>query len=233
MAKLIGFIASFLGAAIFAIAGGIPFSPLMILWVNFAIDVPIAIALGFGKPSGGLMERKPRPVQAPVVSRNQWIVIVILGLVMAVGTLLLLALAQPVGGVSAVVATTMGLAAFMLFQLFAGLEARDEIHTMFTRNIVEDRRQLSLYGLALLLTFLVTQVRFLQRIFATTQLSLVQWLVCIGVASTLVIVDEIIKFFLRRSRREVGSQPSAALPESADGHLEMHGENSSEWAHAS
>src|SRR5262249_35248557 len=99
MATLVGFIVSFLGAGIFAISGGIPFTPLMVLWVNFAIDVPIAIALGFGAPSGGLMERKPRPVNAPVVSRTQWIVIATLGSVMAIGTLLLLAFAPPVAGV--------------------------------------------------------------------------------------------------------------------------------------
>jgi P-type Ca2+ transporter type 2C len=237
MAKLLGFITIFLGAAVFAIAGGIPFTPLMILWVNFAIDVPIAIALGFGMPSGGLMERKPRPVHAPVVSRNQWIVVAILGLVMAIGTLLVLAFAQPVGGVSAVTATSMALATFMLFQLFVGLEARDEVHTMFTRNIVEDRRQLYLYGLALLLTFLVTQVGFLQRIFGTTALTLGQWLVCTGVAATLVIVDEIIKFFLRRSREGVRSRSSAGLPVSADEHLGLGGVDStaqtSSGAHAS
>ena len=46
MAALVGFIATFLGAAIFSIADGIPFSPLAVLWINFVVQVPIAIALG-------------------------------------------------------------------------------------------------------------------------------------------------------------------------------------------
>ena len=50
MAVLVGFIATFLGAAIFSIADGIPFSPLAVLWINFVVQVPIAIALGFDKP---------------------------------------------------------------------------------------------------------------------------------------------------------------------------------------
>jgi Ca2+-transporting ATPase len=223
MATLVGFIASFVGAAIFSIAGGIPFTPLMILWVNFAIDIPIAIALGFGAPSSGLMDRKPRPVNAPIVSRPQWIVITVLGILMAIGSLLLLQFAQPVAGVSAVVATTMGLTAFTLFQVFTGLSARSETQTMFTRDILEDRRQLSLYGLALALTFLVTQVGFLQRIFGTTALTLEEWLVCIGVAATLVVVDEVIKFFLRR-RRSAGEAPSSlAASASADDHSRSRG----------
>lgn len=212
MATLVGFIASFLGAAIFAIAGGIPFTPLQVLWVNFAIDIPIAIALGFGAASPGLMERKPRPINAPVVSRVQWVVIVILGLIMAIGTLLLLQFAQPVAGVSAVVAGTMALTAFSLFQVSAGLTAQDETRTMFTRDIFEDRRQAQLFGLSLLLTFLVTQVGFLQRIFHTTALTLGQWLVCIGVAASLVVVDEVIKFFLRRRQRSGVGQSTAGMP---------------------
>ncbi|HKT40709.1 MAG TPA: cation-translocating P-type ATPase C-terminal domain-containing protein, partial [Ktedonobacterales bacterium] len=217
MATLVGFIASFLGAAIFAIAGGIPFTPLQVLWVNFAIDIPIAIALGFGAASPGLMERKPRPVNAPVVSRGQWVVIVILGLLMALGSLLLLAFAQPVAGVSALVAGTMAFTAFTFFNVFTGLTARDETQTMFTRNLFEDRRQVLLFGLSLLLAFLVTELGFLQRIFETTALTFNQWLVCIGVAATLVVVDEVIKFFLRRSRRAASGQSPATQPE-ADRH---------------
>ena len=63
MAALVGFIATFLGAAIFSIADGIPFSPLAVLWINFVVQVPIAIALGFDKPLPGLMDRKPRPAR--------------------------------------------------------------------------------------------------------------------------------------------------------------------------
>ena len=73
MAALVGFIATFLGAAIFSIADGIPFSPLAVLWINFVVQVPIAIALGFDKPLPGLMDRKPRPLSEPVLNGPQWI----------------------------------------------------------------------------------------------------------------------------------------------------------------
>lgn len=198
MSTLVGFIASFIGAAIFNIAGGIPFTPLQVLWVNFAIDIPIAIALGFGTASSGLMERRPRPMAAPVVTRAQWLVIITLGFIMAAGALLTRAYAQSVAGVS--VAATMSLTAFALFNVFAGLAAWDETQTIFTRDLFADRRQVSLYGLSLLLTLLVTEVRFLQRLFGTTALTLAQWLICLGVAATLLIADELIKVFLRRRR---------------------------------
>jgi MFS family permease len=46
MGALVGFILSFLLAAFFGIAGGQPFNPMQVLWINFAVQVPIAMALG-------------------------------------------------------------------------------------------------------------------------------------------------------------------------------------------
>jgi Ca2+-transporting ATPase len=66
MSTLVAYIAIFIGAGIFDIAGGIPLNPLQILWINMVIDIPIAIALGFDEPTPGLMARSPRPVGAPV-----------------------------------------------------------------------------------------------------------------------------------------------------------------------
>ena len=42
MSTLVAYIAVFIGAGIFAIAGGIPLNPLQILWLNMVIDIPLA-----------------------------------------------------------------------------------------------------------------------------------------------------------------------------------------------
>ena len=68
MTALVAFIVSYLGAAIFTILGGAPFQALTVLYINFAVQVPLAIALGFDKPSEGLMDRKPRPLTQPVLT---------------------------------------------------------------------------------------------------------------------------------------------------------------------
>ena len=79
MSTLVAYIAIFLGAGIFGIAGGVPLNPLQILWLNMIVDIPIAIALGFDQPTKGLMSRPPRPVGAPVLSRPNWIRICVQG----------------------------------------------------------------------------------------------------------------------------------------------------------
>lgn len=195
MGALVAFIASFLGASLFSVQGGIPLSPLLILWVNFFIQVPISIALGLDRPSHGLMERKPRPLAQPVLSRNQWVRICLLGIIVAAGTLFVEARYTPMGTVQAI---TAGYVVFSLFNVGLGLTSRSETESIFNRETLSDRRQLGLYGLTLLFTFLGTELGFLQRSFGTTSLNGNQWLAGTLVASIVIVVDEAIKFFKRR-----------------------------------
>jgi Ca2+-transporting ATPase len=197
MGMLSAFIISYLGAAIFGILGGVPFAPLVVLYVNFLVQVPIAIALGFDKPSTGLMDRKPRPLSQPVLSRSQWVRLIFTGLLIAIGTLVIETSFEPDG---TALAATIGFVVFSLFNISLGLSARSETGTVFTRDTVGDRRQLGLYGLALLLAFLATELGFLQRILGTISLNGDQWLLCIAFALGLLLVDEVVKFIMRRSR---------------------------------
>jgi Ca2+-transporting ATPase len=197
MTALVAFIATFLGAAIFVILGGIPFAPLQILWINFAVQVPVAIALGFDNPASDLMERKPRPLNQPILSRSQWLRIIFIGILMAVFTLYVEAVNEPT---SATLAATMGFVVFSLLNIAIALSARSETASAFNREILHDRHQLMLYGLAFLLVLLPTVLGFLQQVLDFQALSLEQWLLCFGFALVLLLVDEVIKFFMRRKR---------------------------------
>jgi P-type Ca2+ transporter type 2C len=207
MSTLVAYIAIFIGAGIFAIAGGVPLTPLQILWVNMVIDIPIAVALGFDQPSGGLMDRTPRPVGAPVLSRANWVRLCVQGLVMTVGTLAAYQIGE--SNYSPEVAATMLLTTLSLFHVVAGLLARDQHNTIFSRAAIPGSTQLRRYGIALLAIILVTTIGFLQRIFQTTELDLAQWGICIGIAASLVVVEELIKLILRqRHRRRVTTPPT-------------------------
>ncbi len=52
--------------------------------------------------------------------------------------------------------------------------------------------------LALVITVMSTELGFLQRNLGLTPLTRDQWLTCIGFAILLLLVEEVIKFFLRR-----------------------------------
>ena len=108
---------------------------------------------------------------------------------------------------TAVLAATMGATTFSLFHIFAGLSCRSETQTAFSRDLLADRRQVVLYGLSLLLTILATELGFLQRVLGTQPLDGQQWLLCVVVAASVLVVDEVIKLVLRLRR---GSAPAPA-----------------------
>jgi Ca2+-transporting ATPase len=172
-----GFILLFVGAGIFDVADGAPLTPLQILWINFAIDVLLAIGLGFDAPAPGLMRRIPRDASAPIVDR---------GLTIRIGAASLIMAAFALGAVAwgedrydLIVATTMGLTTLSLLHIAAALEAREPAGSIFSRYTIANRRFVYLIAATLGLTLLVTELSFLQRIFDTVSLTSRQWGICL------------------------------------------------------
>jgi Ca2+-transporting ATPase len=202
-----GFILTFLGAAIFNIANGAPLSPLQILWVNFAIDLFLAVGLGFDAPVPGLMQRTPRDAAAKIVPGPLAARLTVASLVMAGLALAVVAWGQD--RYSLTVATTMGLTTLSLMHVAASLEAREPKGSVFAHYTIENARFLQMIGAAVILTFLVTALEPLQRIFGTTSLTSRQWGICLLGPVVLLVVLELGKLI----DRHVGPQPVPPPPQ--------------------
>jgi Ca2+-transporting ATPase len=191
-------------AAYFVVLGGAPFTPFVVLWINFLVQIPVALALGFDDPAPDLMEHKPRPLKQPILTTAQWVRIAFNGLLMSIATIYLEAVYQ---STSASVAATMGMVVFSLMIIVLALSARSERASAFNRDIIKNRHQLMLNGISLLMTILPVRFGWL----GLTQITTDQWLISIAFAFALLLVDEVIKFFMRRSR----SQPEAEMKTAA------------------
>ena len=185
------FILLFVGAGIFDVADGAPLTPLQILWINFAIDVILAIGLGFDAAAPGLMRRRPRDADAPIVTRALAIRLGLAALVMSV--LALVAVAWGEDQWDLVTATTMGLTTLSLLHIAAALETREPVGTIFSRYTIANRRFVQLIGLSLILTWLVTELSPLQRIFETVPLTTRQWGLCLLAPVVYIAAIEILK----------------------------------------
>jgi len=191
MAGLFGFIATFLGSSLLNIMGGIPFLPLQTMWLNFTVNVFQAIGLGYGKPREGLMEVPPRPKEQKIIPRRLMTWLVTVGLVMAAGTLGVMAWATTAfESPDNVIAQTMGVTTFALFRLFSSLETADEDESLFAGSILGNKPLLIATGLSVLTILLATELGFLQNFLKTVSLTGEQWLVCIGVSLSLIVVEE-------------------------------------------
>jgi P-type Ca2+ transporter type 2C len=142
------------------------------------------------------MARKPRPLAQPVLNVPQWVRAVALGLLMALATLVVRNIFEE--RFDALVAATIAVTVFSLMNVAAGLSARSQTRTIFSRDVITDRRQLTLYGGTLIAIVLATELGVLNRILETTPLTGGQWLVCLLLAAGLILMEEITKLVLRR-----------------------------------
>jgi Ca2+-transporting ATPase len=118
---------------------------------------------------------------------------------MALGTLAVLTLApgEPVAG-AATVAGTMAFNTFVLFQFFNIFNTRSDTLSVFRRATFTNGIMWLALAAVLALQVGVTHVGFLQDLFDTTSISGTQWLVCIAVAASVIVVEEARKFIVRR-----------------------------------
>jgi P-type Ca2+ transporter type 2C len=209
MGVLVGFIVTFLGASIFNVVGGVPFVPLQTLYVNFTTQVLQAIGLGYGRPAGGLMKRKPRDSAEPILPRPLLIWVGIAGLVMGGATLLLIAWAHDHYD-STQIARTMGLTSFALSNVLFSLCTRDERSSVFSLDVLEDRTFLYCTGGSFLAILFGTELGIFNRILGTVHLDLHQWLVCIVVGLAIIPVSEARRLLLKRRAAAAGPSDDTA-----------------------
>ena len=206
MGGLFAYIATFLGASVFNIAGGVPLLPLQTLWVSFTMLSIQSVGLGYSKPAAGLMDRPPLPPGRPILTRGLigWLAFV--GLLMATGTLSVISWADQVHGLA--VARTTGMVTFALFLLFFSIESKDERDSAFSLGTFSDRTFARTTGVSFVLLVLSTVLGIFHTVMKTATLSVPQWLICTAVALSVVVAAEIRKAVLRRTAAPPGMQVS-------------------------
>jgi P-type Ca2+ transporter type 2C len=206
MAGLFGYLATFLGASIFNVAGGIPLLPLQTLWVSFTMLSIQSVGLGYSKPAGGLMERPPLPPGRPILTRGLIAWLAFVGLLMAIGTLSVISWADQPHGLD--IARTTGMVTFALFILFFSIGSKDERDSAFSLDTFSDKTFIITTSGSFALLVLSTVLGIFQAVLKTVRLDVRQWLICAAVALSIVVAAEIRKAVLRRTAASPGMQVS-------------------------
>ena len=183
----------------------LPLLATQILWINLVTDGMPALALGVDPADEGLMAQPPRPPGEGVITAQMWRGIIVVGIVMAVGTLLVLDAALPGGLIEGTGdlshGQTMAFTTLMLFQLFNVLNARSDTASAFSR-LFSNRWLWGALALSVGLQLVVVYVPALQRAFGTVALGGADWVRCVAVASAVLWVREAGKGIGRRTSRE-------------------------------
>jgi Ca2+-transporting ATPase len=199
IAGLFGYIITFLGAAIFNIARGIPLLPLQTLWVSFTMLSIQSVGLGYSKPAAGLMDRPPLPPSRPILTRGLIAWLAAVGLLMAIGTLGVISWADQAHGLA--IARTMGMVTFALFLLFFSIESKDQRDSAFSLDTFSDRTFVVTTIGSFILLVLSTVLDIFHTVMKTVTLDVQQWLICAAVALSIVVAAEARKAVLRQAGR--------------------------------
>jgi P-type Ca2+ transporter type 2C len=185
-------------------AGGAVVSPLLatqILWINLLTDTGPALAMGVDPPPRDVMRYPPRKLTDRVIDREMQLGVVLVGLVMALATLLAIDLKLPGGLIEGsgglVEARTAGFTVLVLAQLFNCFNSRSDRVSAF-RGLFTNRWLWAAIALSLVLQLLVVHVPLLNRAFGTTPLSAGDWALCAALASLVLWADELKKLLGRR-----------------------------------
>lgn len=182
----------------------VPLLATQILWINLLTDSGPALALGVDPPDPDQMSKPPRDPRSRVIDHWMWFDIAFVGAIMAIGTLVVMDWALPGGLIegsgSMRFAQTMAFTTLVFFQLFNVFNSRSDETSAFHGLFINKWIWVAIFVSALL-QVAVIYMPFLQTAFSTVPLSAADWLVAIGVASSVLWLRELVKLFTRGRRR--------------------------------
>jgi Ca2+-transporting ATPase len=196
---LVAFVLTFLGATIFNIAAGQPFTSPQILWIHFVVNAPFGFALGFDQETPGLMARRPRPRGQSLLTRPVFVTVGLAGLAITIGLLAIIKLGEAQFG-SVQVGQSIAFTAFALCLIVAAFECRSETESVLT-TATFNSKQMNWAALGeFVLAVLVTQMDGFRRLLGTTELNMKQFAWALVPAIALLALWELGKLLARRSR---------------------------------
>ncbi len=178
----------------------VPLLATQILWINLLTDSALALALGVDPSVDDVMRERPRRLDDPIIDRAMWVTVMLVGSVTAIVGLVALDL-ELSGGLlggdgDLTTARTMLFTTVVLAQIFNAFNARSDRISAFVQPF-GNRLLLAAAALTVALQVAVVHLAPLNRAFDTTALDVSRWLVCVGLASLVLVADELRKLVVR------------------------------------
>ena len=174
----------------------LPLATVQILYINLATDGLPALALSVDPPDSDLMRRAPRDPRLGIFTRPVVILMAIGGIWLAVVNLIMFIWAFN-SGRSPEEARTMTFVSVVLFEFFKAYNFRSDRRSFFNKPFANRWLNLAiLWELALL--SVIVYLPALHSAFGTYSLPLVDWMIVILLAATVIPVLELAKWMVRR-----------------------------------
>jgi Ca2+-transporting ATPase len=172
----------------------LPLIAVQIIWLNFVTDGILDASLAFDPREDGLLNKKFEKPNKYLIDKLMAQRMIIFSLIMGIGTLLLF---KQYYMIDIIRAQTICLTVLAVFQWFNVWNCRSETKSIFNKDMFSNK--FLVYGTiaAVLLQLAAVHNPFMQSLLGTTALTIQEWGFIILMASSIIIVEEARKFFVR------------------------------------
>ena len=175
----------------------LPLLPVQILWVNLVTDGLPAMALGVDPNNHDIMNRPPRNPKESVFSRGLSRKIIARGLQIGISTVFVFAMVYFLKNDLAE-ARTMAFCTLVFSQMFHVFDCRSESYNVFEIGIFRNKYLILATVCSLFMQLLVVYHPFMQGVFTTVPLGMVDWVVILCVSGWTFMISAIRHLFFRR-----------------------------------
>ncbi len=186
---------------LFAIILGIalPILPVQILWINMTTAVLMGLMLAFEPKEPGVMNRKPRDPQQPILTKPLIVRIVIVSMILCVSSFIYFFAAISLGRPE-VEARTLAVNIFVMGELFYLFNCRSLESSMFKIGLFSNIPLLIGVAVMAVLQLLFTYNPLMNRAFHSAPISAMDWLIITGIGLLIYIVIEIEKAIPKKNK---------------------------------
>jgi len=171
----------------------LPLLPIHILWVNLVTDGLPALALGVDPVDKDIMKKKPRNPNEPVVTKQRALLMIIQGLFIAACSLLAFCLVLFVENEGINRARTAAFIVLSCAQLFHSFNCRSMTKSLFSLGLFSNKSLILANAVSFGLQMAVVYVPFLQVVFKTQPLGIIDWCLVIIISSFPLVAMECVK----------------------------------------
>ena len=199
----IGEVITIAASPILLSAGGVPLSPLQILWMNLVTDGVPALALAVEPAEPNVMTRPPHPPDESIFARGLGSYMIRIGIIFSLFTIVLMVWSYHyTHGVGLEMGDpnrwkTMVFTTLCLAQMGHAIAVRSDSRLTLELNLFSNPYLIGSVALTTFLQLLLIYVPPLQAFFGTYPLSALELAICLGFSSLIFIWVEFEKLFLR------------------------------------
>jgi P-type Ca2+ transporter type 2C len=183
---LVMFVSSLIGLPV-------PLVPIQILWINLITDGFPALALGVDPIAPDIMKRPPRDPNEGVITRSRGLLMLFQGAFIAACSLFAFVLVLYIEKESIERARTAAFVVLACSQLFHSFNCRSNTESLFKIGFFTNKQLVLATGISFLLQMMVVYVPFLQMVFKTEPLGLLDWVLVVAISSFPLCAMELVK----------------------------------------